>query len=98
MRRNFDSIFGRRRGSPWYVPKELVAEGVREGISGDCGDNMGTIRVALKAVNEELPKRGYTARLTKAASGYFYFECGEAADWLDKTANVPTVNSLTLPE
>ena len=56
------------------------------------------MRFTLKKINDELAKRGYTARLAKAASGYFYFESGEAADWLDKTVNVPTVNSLTLAE
>jgi len=40
---------------------------------------------------------GYTARLTKAG-GYFYFQFGEAADWLDRTVPVATVSSRTLPE
>ena len=31
-------------------------------------------------------------------SGYPYFQFGEAEDWLDRTVNVATVNSLTLPE
>lgn len=56
------------------------------------------MRLTLKAINDELAKGGYTARLAKAASGYFYFESGEAADWLDRTINVPTVNSLSLAE
>jgi hypothetical protein len=56
------------------------------------------MRPTLKTINAELAKRGYTARLAKAASGYFYFQSGEAADWLDRTANVPTVNSLTLAQ
>jgi hypothetical protein len=30
------------------------------------------------------------------ARGYFYFERGEADDWLDKTVSVPTVSSLNL--
>jgi hypothetical protein len=47
------------------------------------------MRITLKTINNELAKRGYTARLAKAASGYFYFESGEAADCLDKTVNVP---------
>ena len=34
----------------------------------------------------------------QAASGYFYFESGEAADWLDHAVNVPTVNSLSVAE
>ena len=55
------------------------------------------MRVTLKAINEELGKRGYTARLAKTAR-YFYFQFGEAAYWLDRTVNVPTVSSLTLQE
>jgi hypothetical protein len=55
------------------------------------------MRLTLKAVNDELGKRGHTARLAKGG-GYFYFQFGEAEDWLDRTVNVPTVNSLSLPE
>jgi hypothetical protein len=51
--------------------------------------------VTLKAINGELEKRGYSARLAKAA-GYFYFEGGDADNWLDRTVNAPTVNSLDL--
>jgi hypothetical protein len=47
--------------------------------------------------HDELAKRGYTARLAKG-EGYFYFNFGEVADWLDRTVRVPTVNSLTLAE
>lgn len=54
-------------------------------------------RLTLKTINDELANRGHTARLAKA-SGYFYFQFGEAADWLDRTVNVRTVNSLTLKE
>jgi len=54
-------------------------------------------RVTLKAINDEMGRLGYTARLAKAI-GYFYFQFGEAADWLDRTVNVPTVSSRTLPE
>jgi hypothetical protein len=55
------------------------------------------MRLTLKAINDELAKRGYTARLARAR-GYFYFQFGEAAYWLDRTVNLPTLNSLTLPE
>ena len=55
------------------------------------------MRVTLKAINDELSKRGYAARLAKGG-GYFYFQFGEAEDWLDRTVSVPTGNSLTLPE
>lgn len=54
-------------------------------------------RVTLKAVNEELARQGYTARLAKGGN-YFYFQFGEAADWLDRTVPVPTVGSRTLSE
>jgi len=55
------------------------------------------MRLTLKAINEELAKRGYLARLAKG-NGYFYFHFGEVADWLDRTVRVPTVSSLTLAE
>jgi hypothetical protein len=55
------------------------------------------MRVTLKAINDELAKRGYSAGLAKAA-GYFYFEGGEADNWLDRTVRPPTVNSLSLAE
>ena len=54
-------------------------------------------RVTLKLVNDELARRGFAARLTKAA-GYFYFQGGEAAEWLDSTVNVETIGSHTVDE
>jgi hypothetical protein len=54
-------------------------------------------RVTVKAVNDALAKRGRTARLFKA-DGYFYFDSGEAADWIDKTVSQPTLGSLTLEQ
>jgi hypothetical protein len=54
------------------------------------------IPVTLKAINGELEKRGYSARIAKAA-GYFYFEGGEADNWLDRV-RVPTISGRTLPE
>jgi hypothetical protein len=53
--------------------------------------------LTLKAVNAELSKRGIQVVLTKGP-GYFYFHTGEAADWLDRTVRVRTVNSLTLKQ
>jgi hypothetical protein len=53
--------------------------------------------LTLKAINSELTKRGYNTRLEKAA-GYFCFRGGEATDWIDRTVQVPTVNSLTLEQ
>ncbi|MBZ5585466.1 MAG: hypothetical protein LAQ30_25350 [Acidobacteriia bacterium] len=55
------------------------------------------MRLDLKKINDELAKRGITARLEKG-DGYFYFHFGEAADWLDRTVRVRTINSLTLKE
>ena len=55
------------------------------------------MRITLKAINDELARRGVTERLARA-SGYFYFEFGEAAGWLDRTVRVPTVNALTLEQ
>ena len=77
--------------------KELVAEGVRVASHGDYGDNIGTMRVTLKAVNDELAERGFTVRLVKA-SGYFFFQGGEADDWLDKTVSVTNVSSFSLAQ
>jgi len=54
-------------------------------------------RVTLKAINDQLKRLGHDARLDKG-DGYFYFWAGEANDWLDKTVNVPTINSLTLKQ
>lgn len=54
-------------------------------------------RVTLKAINNELGRLGYTARLAKA-SGYFYFHFGDVVNWLDRTVNVPKVSSLTVPQ
>ena len=51
-------------------------------------------RVTLKAVNNELARQGYTAWLAKA-SGYFFFELGEAAGWLDRTVTADKISSRT---
>ncbi len=55
------------------------------------------MRLSLKAINDELARRGHAARLEKG-DGHFYFHFGEAADWLDRTVRVRTVNSLTLKQ
>lgn len=55
------------------------------------------MRDTLKAINDELARQGITARLAKSSS-YFYFQFGEAVDWLDRTVPVETVSSLTLTE
>jgi hypothetical protein len=51
--------------------------------------------LTLKAINTELLKLGFTARVEKAGP-YFYFLGGEATGWLDRTVQVPRVSSLTL--
>jgi hypothetical protein len=53
--------------------------------------------LTLKTVNAELARRGYTARLERG-HGYFYFHFGETADWLDRTVQARTLNSLTLKQ
>ncbi len=53
------------------------------------------MRLTLKAINDELSRRGHKARLEKGDE-YFYFHTGEAADWLDRTVRVLTLSSLTL--
>ena len=54
-------------------------------------------RVTLKAINDEMTRLGYTARLAKAG-GYFYFQFGEAAEWLDRTVPGDKVSGKTLEE
>ena len=50
------------------------------------------MRITLRAVNNELARHGYAAGLAKA-SGYFYFQFEEAAEWLDRTLENETVSS-----
>lgn len=53
--------------------------------------------INLKAINSELAKRGFKAALAKG-EGYFYFQGGDASDWLDRTVRVATLQSLTLEQ
>jgi hypothetical protein len=55
------------------------------------------MRLTLRTVNDEISRRGHTARLEKG-SGYFYFHVGEAAEWLDRSVTVRKINDLTLKE
>ena len=55
------------------------------------------MRLTVKAINEELAKRGSGAKLERG-DGYFYFSGGEAADWLDRTVNAPSLSSLSLDQ
>ena len=55
------------------------------------------MRLTVKAINEELAKRGSSARLEKG-DGHFYFSEGETTDWLDRTVTAEKIGSLTVPE
>src|SRR5713101_5885382 len=55
------------------------------------------VRVSRKAINAELERHGFHTTLWQGG-GYFYFRGGEAADWLDRTVRVPTLQSLTLEQ
>ena len=55
------------------------------------------MRLTVKAINEELAKRGSSAQFEKG-DGYFYFSGGEAADWLDRTVNAHSLSSLFLEQ
>jgi hypothetical protein len=54
--------------------------------------------LSLKKINTELAERGYNVRLERGGSGYFYFLTGEAAEWLHRTVQVPTISSLSLDQ
>jgi len=53
------------------------------------------MRLTLKSINDELARRGHTARLAKAAV-YFFFEGDEVDQWLYRTVQVPTVSTLSM--
>jgi hypothetical protein len=55
------------------------------------------MRTTLKSVNEALAGLGAQARLMKG-DGYFYFDSGEAENWLDKTISTRTLSSRTVDE
>jgi hypothetical protein len=55
------------------------------------------MRTTLAAVNQELARCGYTARLAKA-TGYFFFLFGDAADWLDRTVQVERISAKTVED
>ena len=55
------------------------------------------MRTTLKSVNEALAGLGAQTRLMKG-DGYFYFDSGEAENWLDKTISTPTLSSRTVDE
>jgi hypothetical protein len=54
-------------------------------------------RITLKAVNDELARRGHHARLERAG-GYFYFRTQDTADWIDRTVRVEKITALTLEQ
>jgi hypothetical protein len=53
--------------------------------------------ITLKTINAELVRLGHQGTLERG-NGYFYFRDGEVVDWLDRTVNVPTLNSLSLEQ
>jgi hypothetical protein len=55
------------------------------------------MRVTLKAINDALAERGENVRLLKG-TGYYYFDQGEAVNWLDKTVNSETLSTRTLEQ
>ena len=55
------------------------------------------MKLDLKHVNNELARLGYQAQLAKG-QGYFYFQGGEAADWIDTGVKVRKLNDLTLKQ
>lgn len=54
-------------------------------------------RVTLKTVNDALAKHARGTELMKA-SGYFYFDGGVAASWIDKAVYAPTIGSRTVAQ
>src|ERR1019366_988766 len=77
------------RGLPGTPLMSKTVSGIRHNCS------VMAARLTLKAINDELSRRGYNVRLEKS-SGYFYFFGGEATDWLDRTVPGTTVNTLNL--
>ena len=57
----------------------------------------GTMRVTLKAIDNELRRLGHDVHIEKGDE-YFYFWKGELNNWLDRTVKVPKVSSLTLEQ
>jgi len=55
------------------------------------------MKLDLKHVNNELARLGYQAQLAKG-QGYFYFQGGEAANWIDAGVKVRKLNDLTLKQ
>jgi hypothetical protein len=76
-------------------PASPLTEKTVSGIGHNC--SVMAARVTLKAVNDELARRGHHARVEKA-SGYFYFWSEDSADWIDRTVRVATLNALTLEQ
>ena len=53
--------------------------------------------LTLKVINDELARLGRKERLVKAHN-YFFFQDGEADNWVDKSVGVRTISKLTLKE
>jgi hypothetical protein len=55
----------------------------------------GSMRVTIKAVNQELAKRNIQATLANGG-GYFLFRGPDVNSWLDRTVKVSKISDLTL--
>jgi hypothetical protein len=62
--------------------REIFGEDALRKVCGACDIIIATTaaRLTLKAINSELTRRGYNARM-KRAGGYSYFLGGEVTDW-----------------
>jgi hypothetical protein len=70
---------------------------LRQNACGQDFFKLSSMRLTLKAINDEFQRLGHDVQLTKG-DGYFYFQGGSSVDWLDTTVRVPTVSSLTLEQ
>jgi len=61
--------------------------GIREILEADASD--------LKTVNDALAHKAPKCGLPKGSS-YFYFDSGEATEWLERRVHVSSIGSLTL--
>src|SRR5262245_24383040 len=77
------------------MPERPLIEKMVSGIGHNC--SVMAARVTLKAINDELLRRGHVARLEKT-SDYFYFFGGEATHWIDRTVLGTTVGARSLEQ
>src|SRR2546430_16937006 len=79
-----------------HLDDRLNAKSRSFGSHPSLSDNH-SVRLSLKTINEELKRLSSRAVLTKA-NGYFYFQGGDAAEWLDAVVAGPKLRSLTLEQ